>query len=372
MNVLVVDDEPAMLLAMKRLLAKIDGIKLVGSFQNTSEVLDFVQDNEVDLAFLDIQIASDNGLELARSLRSVRADLGIVFTTSHAEYAMDAYDVYPLDYMVKPISIKRLTETVTRAASLLRHASNPTGEPRANQLMVRGLGCFEVSSMQAGAVKWISKKSMELFAYLIVHRGRSVSKIRILEDVFSEMPLRNAEKYLNTAIYQLRKALSQHGFKEIIISMQEKYCVELNQVEVDFIQFEHAVVELSEIHSANEGEAIELEKLFTGELYEDKSFGWVAAERERLSIVYNSYAKRLARWLLEQDRLREAAHLARRIASYNEFEEESAILLLTIYGTMGDRGSLRHYYEHYTEILLSELGLQPSLLIEQIYERYSK
>ncbi|MFC4601733.1 response regulator [Cohnella hongkongensis] len=206
MRVLVVDDEPAMLLAMKRLLAKAEGVELAGSFRNAADALDFVRDHQVDLAFLDIQIGGDNGLELARSLRSLCADLDIVFTTSHAEYAMPAYDVYPLDYMVKPISGKRLEQTIARAAGRRGAPSEGAGGQVPERLTVRGLGCFEAVSRHAGAVKWISKKSAELFAYLLVHRGRSVARARLLEDIFPDMPLKNAEIYLNTAVYQLRKA----------------------------------------------------------------------------------------------------------------------------------------------------------------------
>ncbi|BBI36562.1 response regulator [Cohnella abietis] len=370
MKVLIVDDEPGMLLAMKRLLSNMEDVELVGSYQSAAEALDFVRDRDVDLAFLDIKIAEDDGLELARSLRSVRADLDIVFTTSHSEFAINAYDVYPLDYMVKPISRIRLTQTIIRAASRRSRSSDEASNLKSNRLTVRGLGGFDVSSKQTGAVKWISKKSMELFAYLLVNRDRSVTKARILEEIFPQMPLKNAEIYLNTAVYQLRKALSLHGVKEMVISAQEQYRLDLEQVEVDFIQFEQAVEELSDINTANEVAAIALEKQFAGQLFEDKSYAWVAAERERLAIMYDSYAKRLTNWLLTMKRYREGAQIARKMVARNEFEEESTLLLLNIYGAMGDQQSLHNYYEHYTQLLLQELGLQPSSRIHQLYEQY--
>ncbi|CAH1201590.1 Protein-glutamate methylesterase/protein-glutamine glutaminase [Paenibacillus plantiphilus] len=374
MRVIIVDDEPAMLLAMKRLLSNMEDVELAGSFRNAAEALDFVRGrDDVDLAFLDIQIAADDGLELARSLRSIRANLDIVFTTSHADYAIHAYDVYPLDYMVKPISRQRLAQTIARAAgrrSVAPSGAGSHGDLTPHRLTVRGLGCLEASSKEAGAVKWISKKSMELFAYLLVHRGRSVAKVRILADIFPEMPLKNAETYLNTAVYQLRKALSLHGGKEMILSSQEQYRIDLDQADVDFIQFEQGVERLSAIHTANEAAAIELEKLFAGELLEDKSYVWATAERERLAIIYDSYAKRLASWLLSVKRYREAARIARRLVSRNEFEEASALLLLQIFGAMGDRQSLHNYCEHYTQLLRQELGLQPSEKFRQLYEQY--
>ncbi|WP_249866366.1 response regulator [Paenibacillus konkukensis] len=346
------------------------GVELVGSFQHAEEALNFVRSGDVDLAFLDIKIARDDGLELARRLRSLRTELDIVFTTSHSEFALHAYDVYPLDYMVKPISRNRLAQTVAQAAGRRRASSDEAGGRAVNRLTVRGMGGFEASSQQAGTVKWISKKSMELFAYLLVNRGRSVTKIRILEDIFPERPLKNAEAYLHTAVYQLRKALSPHGYKEMLISAQEQYRVDLEQADVDFIQFEHDMKQLSEINEANSAAAIDLEKQFAGELFENHSFVWATAEHERLGVMYDSFAERLAIWLLDRKRFREAAQIARRLVSRNEFEEESNLLLLSIYGALGDRQSLHNHYEHYKQLLLKELGLQPSPVVQLLYEQY--
>ncbi|QMV40964.1 response regulator [Cohnella cholangitidis] len=370
MKILIVDDEPAMLLAMKRLLSKMEGVELVGSFRNAADVLEFVRNEDVDLAFLDIKIAGDDGLELARHLREVRADLEIVFTTSHADYAIQAYDVYPLDYMVKPISRNRLAQTIARASDKRSASSEDPGDRASLRLTVRGLGCCEASSKQAGNVKWISKKSMELFAYLLVHRGRSVAKSRILADIFPEMPPKNAETYLNTAVYQLRKALSPHGFKEMVLSANEQYRVDLAQADIDFIQFEQGVEALSEIQASNEATAIDLEKRYAGELFEDKPYEWAIAERERLAIGYDSFAKHLASWLLARKRYREALQIARKLVSRNEFEEESTLLLLSVFAAMGDRKSLHNSYQQYAQIMFQELDLQPSARIQQLYEQY--
>jgi two-component SAPR family response regulator len=369
-KVMLVDDEPAMLLAMRRLLSKMEGVELVGSFQSAKEALHFVQQEKVELAFLDIKIAEDNGLELARNLRLINRTLDIVFTTSHSEFAMQAFDVYPLDYMVKPISRLRLAQTIAQAAN--RHSAflDNGEESIFKPLMVRGLGCFEVSDNQGRTVKWISKKSMELFAYLLVNQGRGTTRTRILEDIFPEMPLKNAETYLHTAIYQIRKVLSPNGLKEMVLSVQDQYRVNVDLAEVDFIQFEQDIKALAEINPANAAAAIKLEKQYTGELFEDKSFEWVAMERERLAIMYDSLAKRLASWLAAEKRYREAALIARRLVSRNEFEEDSNVLLLRILGAMGDRQSLYSCYERYTQLLQQELGIHPSDEIREIYEQY--
>lgn len=369
MKVLLVDDEHAMLLAMKIMLARIEGVELVGACRSAAEALDFARETEFDLAFLDIQLAGDNGLDLARSLRSLDANLDIVFTTSHTGFAMQAYDVYPLDYMVKPISKKRLAQTISRAAAG-RGAPSTLAEDTACRLEVRGLGCFEASSRQIGPVKWMSRKSKELFAYLLIHRGRSVAKIRVIEELFPNLPFKNAESYLYTAVYQLRKALSEHGCKQMIISAHEKYQVDIECANVDFIGFEEELRQCPEIDADNAAAAIRLEGRFTGELFEGIAFDWADDERERLTLQYESFARRLANWHLGQKQYREVARLASRIAARNAFDEETHLLLLQAYGAMGDRQSLRDCYSSYKRVLHEELGVQPSPDVEQLYGQY--
>lgn len=370
MKVLIVDDEPMMLLVMKRMLANVEGVELVGSFQQAEEAFAYLCNHNVDLVFLDIQIGSDDGIDFARKLRLNEFELDIVFTTSHADYAIEAYDVYPLDYMVKPISKKRMAQTIKRAASKRYGSVSVSRSPMVKRLKVKALGCFEVSSTHQGVVKWISKKSEELFAYLLLNRGGNVAKMKVIEHLFPEMPLKNAERYLNTAVYQLRKALNPHGFKEIVISGQEKYRLDLSHVDVDFIQFEQGVELLSKINHDNEAVAIELEKQFVGELLEDEPFLWATTEREGMNILYASYAKELVNWLLACKQYLEALQIVRRVIARDPFDEEANQLLLRILGEMGDKHALHRYYHQYAEMMQQELDLQPSIAMRQIYHNY--
>ena len=175
---------------------------------------------------------------------------------------------------------------------------------------------------------------------------------------------------MNTAVYQLRKALSAHGFREMVISAQELYGLDLDQVDVDFIRFEQGVEGLSVIEASNEAAAMELEKQYAGVLFEDKSYEWATAERERLTLVYDSLATRLASWLLDRKRYGDALQVARTMVSRNEFNEESNYLLLQIVGSIGDLESLHKHYQRYAQLLLQELGLRPSPRIQQQYERF--
>lgn len=257
LKVIIIDDEQAMLVIMQRMLRKIDNIEIIGGFQSVKDALLFTQNTVVDIAFVDIMIADESGLELARQLRAGQKDMEIVFVTSHREYAVDAFDAYPLDYMVKPVSQKRLIQTIERAREKKKKLPEKTD---VNRLVVKALGGLEVSSVEAGKVKFISKKSQELFAFLLLGRGRAVSRDRVIDEVFPDMPLGNAIVYLNTAVYQLRKALQSHGLKSIVRTFDEQYMLEMTHVDVDFISFESYVYRVKDWNEFTVKEALEWEK----------------------------------------------------------------------------------------------------------------
>lgn len=117
MKVIIVDDEKAMHLIMKRMLGKFDEVEIIGSFQETLSAFSFLTNNKVDLIFVDINMKGENGLAFSKRIRACGYHSKLVFVTSHKEYALSAFDVFAFDYIVKPISEERVRKTVQRANS---------------------------------------------------------------------------------------------------------------------------------------------------------------------------------------------------------------------------------------------------------------
>ncbi|SDE06302.1 Two-component response regulator, SAPR family, consists of REC, wHTH and BTAD domains [Paenibacillus sp. UNCCL117] len=369
MNVMLIDDEPAMLLALSQLLSRIDGVHIVGTAQSHAEAIAFAARHAVDLAFVDIMIAQDSGLDLAIELRKNHADLDIVFVTSHKDFALDAFDAYPLDYIVKPVTRKRLEETVARAAR--RRGGKPDSEDTRNQrLLVAGLGGLQTNGLQGEALKWMSRKSQELFAYLLLCRGQRIAKSRILEDLFHYREGKNSELYLNTALYQLRRTLSTYGLKTILMSDREYYQMRLEQIKVDFIDFEEQLAHLNTIDRSNIDHALAVEKMYTGDLFEDKSYEWALVESERLGDLYEAFAKRLVYWQLEHEyQIRQAIQISRGLVRRNELDEEANMQLMQGFALLKDWKALQAQYKQYETLLMQELHISPSLELVEWYER---
>ncbi|MDF2669263.1 LytR/AlgR family response regulator transcription factor [Paenibacillus sp. GCM10012303] len=117
MKVVIIDDEKAMHLIMRRMLAKLDQIEIVGSFFETTSAFSYLTNHNVDLVFLDIKLPGENGLTFAHRIRERDGQMKLVFVTSYKEYAPAAFDVQAYDYIVKPLRQDRLHKTVQRVIS---------------------------------------------------------------------------------------------------------------------------------------------------------------------------------------------------------------------------------------------------------------
>lgn len=112
MKVLIVDDERLARKELRRLLSAHPGAEVVGEAGNADEARAFLAGNRPDVVFLDVQMPGENGFELLESLETVPH---VVFCTAYDEYALRAFDVNALDYLLKPVDPARLAAALKRA-----------------------------------------------------------------------------------------------------------------------------------------------------------------------------------------------------------------------------------------------------------------
>jgi two-component system LytT family response regulator len=108
---LIIDDERLARTELRRLLSQHPEVEIVGEAQNATEARRAIDDAEPDILFLDVQMPGETGFDLLASLESVPL---VVFTTAYDEYALRAFEVSALDYLVKPIDPTRLASTMER------------------------------------------------------------------------------------------------------------------------------------------------------------------------------------------------------------------------------------------------------------------
>jgi DNA-binding LytR/AlgR family response regulator len=134
MKILVVDDEPVARGRLLRMLARIDGVEVVGEAENGTEALRMAKELGPDLVLLDIDMPGLDGLAVAED-PSIPP---VIFTTAHKEYALDAFEADAFDYLLKPVSRERLERALDKVRKRLAAASvpPPTSEDETWRLVV--------------------------------------------------------------------------------------------------------------------------------------------------------------------------------------------------------------------------------------------
>jgi two-component system, LytTR family, response regulator len=118
-RVLIVDDEPLARLKLRTLLRSDPRIEIIGEAENGRQAVAAIRDKSPDLVFLDVQMPEMGGFEVIRAVGPERMPC-VIFTTAYDEYALKAFEVHALDYLLKPFIGRRFREAVDRAVDYLQ------------------------------------------------------------------------------------------------------------------------------------------------------------------------------------------------------------------------------------------------------------
>lgn len=132
---IIVDDEPLAREVLVTHAEQIDQLEVVASCGNALEAFEYIQKGDIQLVFLDIKMPKLTGLELIESIKNPPL---VVFTTAYREFAIKAFDLDAIDYLLKPISLTRFLKTISKANKYLQgqqneaqgeNGENPTKDP---------------------------------------------------------------------------------------------------------------------------------------------------------------------------------------------------------------------------------------------------
>lgn len=114
---LLVDDEDLALDILELYINRLDGFYIAGRCNNAYEAADFLQNNSVDLVFLDIQMPKLNGMEWIKNLANRPH---VIFSTAFDRFALESYDVNAIDYLLKPFSYERFEKAAHKAQDIIQ------------------------------------------------------------------------------------------------------------------------------------------------------------------------------------------------------------------------------------------------------------
>ena len=228
MIAIAVDDEILMLGALVAAIEASPDIKEVSKFSACEEALEFVKNNSVDIAFLDINMRGMGGLALAEKIIATRPDCKIVFCTGYEEYAIPAFKLHASGYLMKPITAEDVQGEIDNIKGI-RKSEKP--------LTVKCFGNFEVYVKKE---KLIFKrlKTKELFAFLIDRNGAGMTAKQICAVLFPDDTDDNKNAaYLRQLVMDLKNTLRSVGAENVLRHETPCYRIDTNLIQCDYISY---------------------------------------------------------------------------------------------------------------------------------------
>ncbi|MCM3761718.1 winged helix-turn-helix domain-containing protein [Alkalihalobacillus oceani] len=299
----------------------------------------------------------------------------IVFVTGYDRYAIEAFELFAFDYLLKPLRLPRLKKTVER---LQQRLNENTGQQKEGVM----LRCFGPLTIQAPgqerkSIKWRTAKAQELFAFLLHHHGKYIERGTLLDLLWPDFDAERALQQLYTTVYHIRQALQQAGLTEIVIKSGRElggsYRLELGEdMTIDYLEWEEQLKQLIE----PDPQTIKhFEKLLSA--YEEDYLGvydymWAEAKREKLRRLWRHYYEKVMGYYEEIGDYESAIILAERMQELFPLEEDSYFELMKYYDAIGSKTAVEDQYYLLLSRFKRELEVQPSEVIQLWYERWKQ
>jgi two-component system, LytTR family, response regulator len=180
-STLIVDDEPLARKGLSLRLAEFDNIKLVGECKNGLEAVTLIPQLRPDLVFLDIQMPGLNGFQVIHKLQELNQTIPIiVFVTAFDSYAIKAFDIHALDYILKPLDNQRLASAIAK----VEHYIGLKKEEGQSQKLVRLVADFTGEDCEDILRKLASGENISNYSFpdiLAIKDGSEITRVNISE-----------------------------------------------------------------------------------------------------------------------------------------------------------------------------------------------
>jgi len=286
MKTILVDDEELLLHEMERLLADYPDLELVGSYTDPMKALKEIESTRPELAFLDIEMRTLSGLELAEQLLQQNPDMNVLFVTAYDQYAVDAFEINAIDYILKPVRPERLQKTMER----IRRKRGILREPEI--LRIQFFGKFGIY-LGKEAVKWSRSKPRELLAYFLANEGIWLDKFKICDDLWPENGPNQALRNLQTAVWAIRKCLREYGISAASIAYaNDSYILNLRDSQWDVQRFDEVLQIFMATGSSAAG--CEAAALYTEDYLAYEDWNWAREKRAGYAMKQQRLQERLS------------------------------------------------------------------------------
>ena len=230
MKIIAVDDEHLPLSDLEFAIKQAAPDADLQCFGSSYDVIKHAKSNHIDIAYIDINMPELNGIELAKKLKEIHPKINIIFTTGYDEYAVDAFSLKASDYLMKPVGINEIADS-------LKHLRQPVEKPSEIKLRVQCFGNFDVF-VNGNILYFKRQKSKELLAYLVHKRGTSCTTKELCAVIYDgNISVKSMDKQIQSVISVMMKTLREADAEDVIIKNYNSISIDINKIDCDYYRY---------------------------------------------------------------------------------------------------------------------------------------
>ncbi len=211
LRVLIVDDEAPARSRMRDLLVDIDGalpVTVAAEAENGREALEIAAAGGIDVALLDVRMPGMDGVELALHLQQLQSPPAVIFTTAYDAYAIRAFELHAVDYLLKPIRAARLQEALARARGVVPKAETLRVLQRSPRVFLSASERGKVHLIPVGDILFLRAE----LKYVTV---RTAAREHLIEESLTHLEQEFAERFVRVHRNCLVARAAIRGFERL-------------------------------------------------------------------------------------------------------------------------------------------------------------
>lgn len=361
---IVVDDEWYNLEEICDLVEKTGFMNVESRCQNGVEALREAARVRPQAAFIDIEMPEMDGLTLAEKLLEEYPEMKIVFITGWNQYAVAAFELNALDYIMKPLNKARFQKMAER----LKSQTVPEETKRKNALSIRCFGGFE-AVVNGQPVIWRRIKAEELFAYLLTHHGVFVHKDIILENLWPDYERSKSLPILQTSVCKIRNVFSSCRNEVRLTYADNKYGLFLSGADCDYLEMEGALTRFQSGRPETFAAVESACEAFQKGLFAGCGYLWSEGIQEDLRQRLTSILHVIARNYRIQPDNACGLETLKQLSRLSPADSDAQLLYLNTLRACGKKDEIARHGKWLRETLQTDYGTDLPEAIEEILEK---
>jgi len=353
LRAIIVDDEALSIKRLRRLLPDSGLIATCETFHQPQDAYAYAQANPVDVAFLDISMPRINGMKLSALLSELHPEIRVIFVTGYEEYALQAFEIQAVDYLMKPVEAERLEKTLDRIRKARRMDDS---QPEISVRLFDGLQIY-LNRPESAPITLRSPKTEELFAYLIC-KG-AAGRAEIAEALWPDLDAGEASHNLNTHLYYIRETrdLNAHS----LFRMEHgEIRVDRSKIDCDLYHFEQASKQILTEGVPDLRLVDRVEQWYAGPLLGGRDYRWLSDLANHSERTYIRILEMAAKHCLAESRFDAAIRYYAEILNRDGLREDIFEVMISLHLKLGRKSDADRYYERMRSIMLHKFGTAPN------------